>query len=159
MYEILYILQMIKGGKMTQQEKLAWVNAVFWGAFLVFSIIFFILKSPLECWENKTLRGLLIGIWLLGLIIDVTFRLLSRIKKSQEKVKSDERDILILNISHKAALMAVAIFYLLCCFILTEIYWNQGMMPVKYLYFILFYSWVIFYVFFSITSLINYRRM
>ena len=144
---------------MAQEEKLAWFNTVFWGAFLVFSITFFIFKNPLECWQNHTIRGLLIGIWLLGIIIDVTFRLLSKIKKSQGKIKSDERDLLILNMSHKVALMAVSIFFLLCCFILTEMYWEQGTMPVKYLYFILFYGWIIFFLAFSVTSLINYRRM
>ena len=80
-------------------------------------------------------------------------------KPRKDKVAVDERDMAILNKAPLVQLWAVIILLVVWAIGLTETYWDEGAVPIMYMYLIFFSSLVVSTIAQSLGILIGYWRM
>lgn len=150
------------GTAMAPLQKRAWFGLTIGILWTAVTIIVFITGGGVdEFTKNQSFRVLMDALFV-GWLIVYTIMMVSILalrKPRKGKVAVDERDIAILNRAPLTQLWAVIISLVVWAVSLTEIYWDQGAVPIMYMYIIFFSSLVVSTVAQSLGILIGYWRM
>jgi L-asparagine transporter-like permease len=146
---------------MAPLQKRAWYGLIIGILWAAVTLVVFITGGGVdEFTKNQSFRilmdALFIG-WLIVYMIILRSTLALR-KPRKGKVSVDERDMAILNRAPLIQLWTVIISLVVWAISLTEIYWNQGAIPIMYMYIIFFSSLVVSTLAQSAGILIGYWR-
>ena len=119
-------------------------------------VVVFIIKGGVTAYtEDQSMRVILAALLIGGLVAYFVIMRLTLRKPGQV----DERDRLIMGRAPLVQLWAVFISLVVWSIALTEIYWNQGQIPVIFPYLILMSLFIVYVLSQSIGILIGYWRM
>lgn len=147
---------------MAPLQKRAWYGLTIGILWAAVTIVVFITGGGIEEFtKNQSFRMLMDALFIGWLIVYMIMlvSILALRKPRKGKVSVDERDMAILNRAPLIQLWAVIISLVVWAISLTEIYWNQGAVPIMYMYIIFFSSLVVSTVAQSLGILISYWRM
>lgn len=143
----------------TPVEKRAWwglgIGIVMAGAIAAE----FIAQGTTGFFDNRELRLTVTAILLAGMAAYVILLLTARRKKGQQAVIQDERDRVILSKAPAVQLVVVLFSIAVWAIALTEVYWEQGTVPIVFPYMIFWSAFIIKLLTGSIAILVGYRRM
>jgi len=141
---------------MAPLQKRAWYGLVIGIVWAIAIIVVFIAKGGATAYtEDQGMRAILSALFIGGLIAYFIMMRLTLRKPGQV----DERDRLILGRAPVVQLWAVFISLVVWSIALTEIYWDQGQIPVIFPYLILISLFIVNVLAQSIGILIGYCRM
>jgi hypothetical protein len=144
---------------MTPLQKRAWFGLAI-GVVMVAAILaVFIVKGVAAYDEDKGMRLIVMGLFVGGLALYALTFSFTRRKSGQEGVWRDERGEVIMRKAVNVQLWAVIISLVVWMIVLSEIYWDQGQMPVIFLFLIAMSSLIVNMLAQAIGILIGYRRM
>ncbi len=144
---------------MTPLQKRAWFGLAI-GVVMVAAILaVFIVKGVAAYDEDKGMRLIVMGLFVGGLALYALTFSFTRRKSGQEGVWRDERDEVIMRKAVNVQLWAVIISLVVWMIVLSEIYWDQGQMPVIFLFLIAMSSLIVNMLAQAIGILVGYRRM
>jgi hypothetical protein len=122
-------------------------------------IVVFIAKGGVTAYnEDPIMRAILAAILIGGLIAYSVILFTLRLKRGQAAVNIDERDRVIMGRAPVVQLWAVFISLAVWSIALTEIYWDQGQIPVIFPYLIFMSLFIVNVLAQSIGILIGYWR-
>ena len=140
---------------MAPLQKRALYGLVFGVIWAIAIIVVFILKGGVSAFnEDQGFRLIIDGLWIGGLIFYLL--LFETIVRKQNQV--DERDRLIMNRAPRVQWLAVIFSLVIWMIALTESYWDQGQIPVIFLYLQFMSILIVSSVAQSAGILIGYRR-
>ncbi|MFA5316270.1 MAG: hypothetical protein WC369_02465 [Dehalococcoidales bacterium] len=135
------------------------ILGLLWAAAII--VVFIIRGGVTEFTEDRSFRLIMDIIFIGGLLVYLalmaSFTSLRRTKKGE--VKMDERDTAILQRAPLVQLWAVILSLVTWAICLTEIYWDEGAVPVIFLYLLFFSSLITSTLAQSLGILIGYWRM
>ena len=132
------------------------VLGVLWTAAII--VVFTIGGGINEFTENQSFRLIMDAIFIGGLLAYLALTVsLTRTKKGE--VKMDERDLAIMRRAPLIQVWAVLLSLVAWAISLTEVYWNEGAVPIMFLYLILFSSLIVSTIAQSLGIFIGYWRM
>jgi hypothetical protein len=111
-----------------------------------------------EFTENQSFRIIMDAIFIGGLLASLALTA-SLAKTKKGEVKMDERDLTIMRRAPLIQLWAVLLALVAWAISLTEIYWNEGAVPILFLYLIFFSSLIVSAFAQSLGILTGYWRM
>lgn len=146
---------------MAPLQKRAWLGLIIGVLWAAVTIVVFITGGGVdEFTKNQTFRivmdALFIG-WLIVYAI-MMMSILGLRKPRKGKVAVDERDMAILNKAPVIQLWAVIISLVVWAIGLTETYWDDGAVPIMYMFLIFFSSLIVSTLAQSLGIIIGYRR-
>ena len=141
---------------MAPLQKRAWYSLVIGVVWAIAIIVVFITKGGVTAYTEDPVMRMILGALLIGgLIAYLVIMVTLRRKPSQV----DERDKLIMDRAPVVQLWAVFISLVVWSITLTEIYWDQGQIPVIFPYLILMSLFIVNVIAQSAGILIGYWRM
>jgi len=141
---------------MAPLQKRAWYGLVIGVVWAIAIIVVFIAKGGVNAYtEDQGMRAIVAGLLVGGLIAYSVMMILTLRKPGQV----DERDRLIMGRAPVVQLWAVFVSLAVWSIALTEIYWNQGQIPVIFPYLVFMSLFVVNVLAQSIGILIGYWRM
>ena len=141
---------------MAPLQKRAWYSLVIGVVWAIAIIVVFITKGGVTAYTADPVMRMILGALLIGgLIAYLVIMVTLRRKPSQV----DERDKLIMDRAPVVQLWAVFISLVVWSITLTEIYWDQGQIPVIFPYLILMSLFIVNVIAQSAGILIGYWRM
>jgi L-asparagine transporter-like permease len=147
---------------MAPLQKRAWWGLTLGILWAAATIVVFITGGGVdEFTKNQTFRIVIDALFIGWLIVyAVLMASILRFRRSGKgTVAIDERDRAILHRAPLIQLWAVILVLLVWAISLTEIYWDQGAVPIMYMYIIFFSSLVVSTLAQSLGILIGYWRM
>jgi hypothetical protein len=141
---------------MAPLQKRALYGLIFGILWAVAIIVIFILMGGVTAYdEDITFRSIVIGVWIGGLIAYLI--LFETVRKKPEKV--DERDRLVITQAGTTQWWAVIFTLVIWVISLSEIYHEQGQVPVIFLYLIFISILIVSMIAQSLGILIGYWRI
>ena len=123
-------------------------------------IVVFMAKGGVNAYTGDPgMRAILAALFIGGLIAYLAILLTLRRKRGQVEATMDERDKVIMGRAPVVQLWAVFISLAIWSIALTEIYWDQGQIPVIFPYLILMSLFIVNVLSQSLGILIGYWRM
>ena len=147
---------------MAPMQKRAWWGLAIGILWTAAAIAVFITGGGVdEFTKNQSFRIIMDALFIGWLIVyAVLMASILRFRRSGKgKVSVDERDIAILNRAPIIQLWAIIISLIVWAIGLTEAYWDQGTVPIMYMFIIFFSSLVVSTLAQSLGILIGYWRM
>jgi hypothetical protein len=121
---------------MAPQLKRAWASLIIGLTFFIIVIGIVIANEPLSFIENKSIKGLVYGIMILGIVLYGIVVLIFRSREQKISVIKDERDQTIGMKAMKYQLWIRSLILLIWMVALIETYEYQQSIPLVYAYFI-----------------------
>jgi len=121
---------------MAPQLKRAWASLIIGLTFFIIIIGIVIANEPLSFIENKSIKGLVYGIMILGIVLYGIVVLIFRSREQKISVLKDERDQAIGMKAMKYQLWIRSLVLLIWMIALIETYEYQQSIPLVYAYFI-----------------------
>ena len=141
---------------MAPLQKRAWYGLVIGLVFAVALLAVFIIKGGISTFnEDIGFRVIIDALWVGGLVANLIVVNLTLRKRG----KVDERDRLIMDRAPRVQWLAVVFSLVAWTIALTEVYWDQGQIPVIFLYLIFMSVLIVSTLAQSIGILIGYWRM
>ena len=141
---------------MAPLQKRAWFSLAIGVVFAVAFIAVFIIKGGISTFtEDQGFRIIIDILWIGGLIANLVIVNLALRKPGLV----DERDRLIMDRAPRVQWLAVVFSLVAWTIVLTEIYWEQGQIPVIFLYLIFMSVLIISMLAQSLGILIGYWKM
>ena len=144
---------------MTPQQKRAWYGLAIGVVWSLAILAVFIIKGATAYNEDAGMRALLYVLFIAGLLAYLAMSYLTGWKMRKMGVITDERDMMILSKVPRYQMFAVLITLGVWVGALSEIYWDQGQIPVVFPYLIFYSVIIVNIVFKSAGALIAYWRM
>ena len=132
---------------MTQSMKRAILTLSIWGPVaVIFSMLFFVYGHPATYADNQSQRYLVSGILAAGYVGYGVMMYLTRKRRDDDHLVSDERDEVIATRASMAGLIIVAIYVFLLALGLWEHYQEHGAVPVGWMWFMAYSTVCLSYV-------------
>lgn len=140
---------------MTQSKKRALGALIIWGAVMIALVaVFFSRGGPATYIHDTVKKAVIAGFFAAGYISYGLMMLLTRVRRGDTHVASDERDERIGRRANIVALVVVLVFVFSTCISLYEYYHDEGWVPVGWMWFIGYASVFVAYISGSIASLV-----
>jgi len=141
---------------MAPLQKRAWYGLAIGLVFAIALVVVFIMKGGVSTFnEDQGFRIIIDILWVGGLVANLIIVNLALRKRGMV----DERDRLILDRAPRVQWLAVVFSLVIWTIALTEVYWEQGQIPVIFLYLIFISVLIVSTLAQSIGILIGYWRM
>ena len=145
---------------MAPLQKRAWYALVLGVAFTIAIVAVFIIKGGVTAYSEDQGMRLIVAILFVGFLALYGIVLFTtRPGRGQVKVVMDERDSAVVRRALYVQLWAVIISLVVWAIALTEIYWDQGHIPVIFPYLIFGSALIVNELAQAVGILIGYRRM
>ena len=143
---------------MTPQQKRAWYGLAIGIVWSLAMVAVFFVKGATAFDEDTGMRGMVYGLFIAGVCAYVAMLYITGWRMRREGVIMDERDRMILRKVPVYQMFAVLITLAAWSVILTEVYHDQGQVPVVFPNLMFFSAIVVNMVFASAGTLIAYWR-
>ena len=145
---------------MAPLQKRAWYALVLGVAFTIAIVAVFIIKGGVTAYSEDQGMRLIVAILFVGFLALYGIVLFTtRPGRGQVKVVMDERDSAVVRRALYVQLWAVILSLVVWAIALTEIYWDQGHIPVIFPYLIFGSALIVNALAQAVGILIGYRRM
>jgi len=143
---------------MAPLQKRALYGLVFGVIWAIAISVVFILKGGIDTFVvDQGFEALMVGMMVVGFLAYIITLLVTRGKRGE--VTMDERDRAILAKARATQLWSAMLTLAVWMISLSRIYWDQGQVPVQYLYIIFMSTWLVVVVTENVGILIGYWRM
>jgi len=119
----------------------------------------FITKGATSWNEDQGMRLIVYALFIVGVVLYGIVLFLTRRKPGQPEVIMDERDRVIMSRAPMVQLWAVVVSLVIWTIALTEVYWDQGEIPIVFPQLMFFSILIVNVLAQAIGILIGYRRM
>ena len=145
---------------MAPLQKRALYGLVIGVVWAIAIIVVFMVKGGVDAYTgDPAMRAILAALFVGGLIAYMAIVFIPRRKRRQMEATMDERDRAIMGRAPVVQLWAVFISLAIWAIALTEIYWDQGQIPVIFPYLTLMSLFIVNVLSQSIGILVGYWRM
>lgn len=140
----------------TQQKRALYglIIGVVWA--ITVSVVFITQGGVTRYAEDAAMRGVVVALFLAGIVAYLIMLFFTRGKPG--KVTMDERDRMIMSQVPRVQFAAVMISLVVWAIALTEVYWDEGQIPVIFPYIILLATTIVNVLAICAGVLIGYRR-
>jgi len=126
--------------------------------WIIALVVIFISKGGIDTFVvDQGFEALMVGMMVVGFLAYIITLLVTRGKRGE--VTMDERDRAILAKARATQLWSAMLTLAVWMISLSRIYWDQGQVPVQYLYIIFMSTWLVVVVTENVGILIGYWRM
>jgi len=126
--------------------------------WIIALVVIFISKGGIDTFVvDQGFEALMVGMMVVGFLAYIITLLVTRGKRGE--VTMDERDRAILAKARATQLWSAMLTLAVWMISLSRIYWDQGQVPVQYLYIIFMCTWLVVVVTENVGILIGYWRM
>jgi len=144
---------------MAPLQKRAWLGLGIGVAMSVAILAIFITKGATSWNEDQGMRLIVYALFIVGVVLYGIVLFLTRRKPGQPEVIMDERDRVIMSRAPMVQLWAVVVSLVIWTIALTEVYWDQGEIPIVFPQLMFFSILIVNVLAQAIGILIGYRRM
>jgi hypothetical protein len=142
---------------MAPLQKRAFYSLIVCGLWAIALVVIFVVKGGIDSFVvDRGFEALMVGTLAAGFLAYLITLLATRGKRGE--VTMDERDKAILARARAAQLWSAMITLAAWAISLSRIYWEQGQVPVQYLYIIAMSTWIVVVVIENAAILIGYGR-
>ncbi len=143
---------------MAPLQKRAWLGL---GIGLVSGIgilLVVLIKGATNFHDDTGMRLLIDGFWIGGLVLYCASIFVTRRKNGQKEILRDERDEAILARAGQVQILAIIVSLVAWAIALTEVYWDDGQIPIVFPYLMFIFTLVINIIAQAIGILLGYWR-
>jgi uncharacterized membrane protein len=142
---------------MTLWQKRALVSTLIWSAVAIgFAICFFSGDGPNDFIEGNTRRNFGGGLLAVGIALHLCLSFLTRRSSKSKHITVDERDQTIRRRSSESAFNVLAVFVFLSCIALHDAFREKQGVPIGWLWFLAYSSFILAYLSQSLAATILY---
>lgn len=142
---------------MSTWHKRALANAVLWGVATIGFLVYALAGDGPAGLLHGTERRIAAAVFLAGgILASLVARFMTRVKKDTSATMIDERDRTIARKAAEGAFAVTAIFVFILCIALDDHYQEIGSVPVGWVWFVAYASWLLAYLSQALLSLVLY---
>lgn len=142
---------------MSSSHKRAVANTIFWGiAMIGFLACAFAADGPGGLVHQAPRRLFAAAFLAIGILASLVFRYLTRVREDDPTTLVDERDDTIARRAAVGAFAVTALFVFLICIGLDDHFQEVGSVPVGWVWFVAYTSWILAYFVQAVVSLVLY---